>query len=182
VSKRLWVAAILADLAGPRTFVWLLSRLPWPVQRILARGLGWFVYYVNPGRRHVSLVNLRRLCFLKNPRMKSAGWPGALPRPGPRPFRGGHQHVGHRSPAAPITSGSEHLTSALAPDAVPSSSRAISPRSSSSARIVAVNFRMGALYRNPNNPVIAKALRDSREETFRPPAIPSTTSRPAART
>jgi KDO2-lipid IV(A) lauroyltransferase len=41
---------------------WLLSQLPWRVQRGLAAILGWVWYYLVPIRRRVALINLR-LCF-----------------------------------------------------------------------------------------------------------------------
>jgi KDO2-lipid IV(A) lauroyltransferase len=42
--------------------LWLVSRLPWPWQRLLAYAFGAFVFHFLPVRRHVTLVNLR-VCF-----------------------------------------------------------------------------------------------------------------------
>lgn len=42
--------------------LWLVSRLPWPVQRALAAALGWLAFHVLRIRREVVLTNLR-LCF-----------------------------------------------------------------------------------------------------------------------
>lgn len=42
--------------------LWLVSRLPWRLQRSLAAAAGWAVFHLAPVRRHVTLVNLR-VCF-----------------------------------------------------------------------------------------------------------------------
>ncbi len=163
-SFRLWLPQYWPTWLGLGLF-WLLSRLPWPVQRFLARGLGWLVYYVVPVRRHVTLVNLR-LCFPE----KSEEEIRRLAR--------AHYHalalglfevaVSKWSTAEQLPPyrlvGGEHLTAALAAGHGAILLTAHFTTLELSARMVAAHFKMGALYRNPNNPVLAKALRDSREK------------------
>lgn len=53
---RYWPAWLLVG------FLWLLSRLPWPVQLRLGAGLGWLAWQLIPQRRRDTVTNLR-LCF-----------------------------------------------------------------------------------------------------------------------
>lgn len=141
-----------------------LSRLPWAVQRGLARALGWFIYHVVPIRRHVVLVNLR-LCFPE----KSESEIRALARQ--------HYHslalgVFETCAAWWSTSeglpkfhvvGAEHLDAAIARGQGVILLTAHFTTLELCARMMNERFPLAVLYRDPNNPVIAAEMRAQRE-------------------
>jgi KDO2-lipid IV(A) lauroyltransferase len=138
--------------------------LPWAVQRGLAAALGLFAYYVVPIRRHVVHVNLR-WCFpelsetqrrrLARAHYRSlalglfetcaAWWTRASQLPP-------HRIVGR-----------EHLDAAIARGHGVIVLTAHTTTLEICGRIMTENFRFGCLYRDPNNPVIAAAMRRQRE-------------------
>ncbi len=143
---------------------WLANKLPWPEKRLLARGLGWFTFQVVRIRRHVVFVNLR-LCFPeKSPREIHAlarahyhslaiglfevvaGWwnePENLPP---------HRIVGleHLHAAVARGHGALLLTGHFTTLEI-------------CGRFMVDAVRIGCLYRDPNNPVIAHLMRSRRE-------------------
>lgn len=164
-QTRLWLPQYWPAWLGLGLF-YLLSRLPWSLQRGLARVLGWFVYYFIPVRRHVTLVNLR-LCFPE----KSENEIRRLARAhyhalalGLFETSASNWSTAEQLPPHRLVGG-EHLTAALSAGRGVILLTAHFTTLELSARMVAVHFKkMGALYRNPNNPVIARALRLSREK------------------
>jgi KDO2-lipid IV(A) lauroyltransferase len=142
----------------------LANRLPWSLQRALARGLGWFVYHVVPIRRHVTLVNLR-LCFPEKPEAEiralarahyhslalglfetCAGWWSSASNLPP------HTIVGH-----------EHLERAIAGRKGVILLTAHFTTLELCARMMNERFDLSVLYRDPNNPVLAAEMRAQRE-------------------
>jgi KDO2-lipid IV(A) lauroyltransferase len=162
-QSRLWLPQHWPTWFGLGLF-WLAGRLPWPVQRALATALGLFAYYIVPIRRHVVHVNLR-LCFpeltetqrrrLARAHYRSlalglfetcaAWWNDAAQLPP-------HRLVGR-----------EHLDAAIARGHGVIVLTAHTTTLEICGRIVTENFRFGCLYRDPNNPVIAAAMRRQRE-------------------
>lgn len=162
-QSRLWLPQHWPTWFGLGLF-WLASRLPWAVQRALAAALGAFTYHVVPIRRHVVHVNLR-LCFpeLTEPERRrlarahyrslalglfetcTAWWTdrARLPR---------HRIVGR-----------EHLEAAMARGRGVIVLTAHTTTLEICGRFVTESFRFGCLYRDPNNPVVAAAMRRQRE-------------------
>lgn len=143
---------------------WVATKLPWGVQRALGRALGTAVYYLLPIRRHVVHVNLR-LCFPEKTERErralarahyrslalglfetcNAWWTdaAALPR---------HRLIGR-----------EHLERAIALGHGVIVLTAHVTTLEICGRIMTENFKFGCLYRDPNNPVVAAAMRRQRE-------------------
>lgn len=162
-NSRLWLPQHWPTWAGLGLFR-AANLLPWPVQRILARVLGIFVYYIIPIRRHVVFVNLR-LCFPEKTKAEilriarahyhslalglfetCAGWwstPEALPT---------HRIVGR-----------EHLATAIAQRKGVVLLTAHFTTLEICARMMNEQFELGCLYRDPNNPVVAAQMRVQRE-------------------
>jgi KDO2-lipid IV(A) lauroyltransferase len=159
---RLWLPQHWPMWAG-LGFLWLADKLPWPEKRLLARGLGWFVFNVVRIRRHVTFTNLR-LCFpektpgeiatLARAHYDSlalglfelcAGWwarPADLPR--------------HR------VLGVENLSAALAKGRGALLLTAHFTTLEIGGRFMSETHQMGGLYRDPNNPVVAHLMRAQR--------------------
>jgi KDO2-lipid IV(A) lauroyltransferase len=144
-------------------FLWLTDKLPWPEKRVIARGLGWFVFHVLAIRRRVVFTNLR-LCFPEKPLAEinaiarahydslalglfelCAGW-WAPPRDLPP-----HRIVGL-----------EHLRAALAKGHGALLLTAHFTTLEIGGRFMSDTYRMGGLYRDPNNPVVAQLMRNQR--------------------
>ncbi len=143
---------------------WLLSHLPWWMQRGLAAGCAWFWWHVVPVRRRVALINLR-LCF---------------PEKDEREIRRlGRAHFGalalgvfetcaawwaprRRLPAHEIT-GLEHLAAARAGGRGVLLLTAHFTTLEMCGRLFNETRKFGCLYRDPNNPVVAHMMRRSRE-------------------
>lgn len=140
------------------------NRLPWSVQRTIARVLGAFVYHVVPIRRHVTLVNLR-LCFPG----KSDAEIRALARL--------HYHslalglfetcAGWWTPVEKLPPhrviGEEHLSRAIAGRKGVILLTAHFTTLELCARMMNERFELSVLYRDPNNPVLAAEMRAQRE-------------------
>ncbi|WP_438482268.1 LpxL/LpxP family acyltransferase [Oleiharenicola lentus] len=149
--------------------VWLLDKLPWPEKRLLARGLGWFIFNVLTIRRRVVFTNLR-LCFPKLSVQEisilarahydslalglfevCAGW-WAKKQDLP-PYR---------------VVGAEHLDAALARGKGALLLTAHFTTLEIGGRFMSETRSMGGLYRDPNNPVVAHLMRGQRARHMSP--------------
>jgi KDO2-lipid IV(A) lauroyltransferase len=150
-------------------FLGLADKLPWPEKRLLARGLGAIAFHVVRIRRRVVFTNLK-LCFPeKSPQEIAAlarahydslalglfevvaGWwakPGDLPP---------HRVVGleHLHAALPRGHAALHLTAHFTTLEI-------------GGRLMSDTCRMGGLYRDPNNPVVAHLMRGQRARHMSP--------------
>lgn len=151
----MWVA-----LAGFR----IVTKLPWSIQRALARILGCLVYYFLPIRRHVVRVNLR-LCFPE----KSEREIRALVRAhydslalGLFETCNGWWSSSDRLPPHRLIGG-QHLADALALGKGVVMLTAHFTTLELCARMMTTHFKFGGLYRDPNNPVLAAEMRVQRE-------------------
>jgi KDO2-lipid IV(A) lauroyltransferase len=142
----------------------LLNRMPWSVQRAFARSLGWFAWHFVPIRRRVALINLR-LCFPEKSEREiralarahfdalvmgliescAAWWTDAADLP---PHR---------------INGREHFDAAVARGRGAVLLTAHFTTLEICGRYMNEAFTLGCLYRNPNNPVIARLMRGQRE-------------------
>ncbi|MDD2764734.1 MAG: hypothetical protein PHE83_12255 [Opitutaceae bacterium] len=162
-QPRLWLPQYWPAWAGLGLFR-LLNRLPWPVQRALARSLGWCVYHLVPIRRHVVLTNLR-LCFPE----KSGPEIRALARAHYGALALGlfESCAGWWTAAADLPphriQGREHLEAALAAGRGVVVLTAHFTTLEICGRYMAEAFPVGCLYRDPNNPVVAHLMRKQRE-------------------
>ncbi|MEO7599135.1 MAG: lipid A biosynthesis acyltransferase [Opitutus sp.] len=142
----------------------LLSELPWSMQRAFAWVLGTFAYFLVPIRRHVVLVNLR-LCFPD----KSESGIRVIARAHYQSLALGLFETccgwwarTSRLPAHRID-GREHLANAVGGNAGVVLLTAHFTTLELCARMMNEQFRLGCLYRDPNNPVIAAQMRIQRE-------------------
>lgn len=142
----------------------IISRLPWGFQRGLARIVGALAYYIVPIRRHVVFVNLR-LCFPE----KSAREIRQLARAhydslalGIFETCLGWWAPSNRLPAHRIEN-PEFLRDAIAEGRGAILLTAHFTTLELGARLMNEAFRLGALYRDPNNPVLAAQMRIQRE-------------------
>jgi KDO2-lipid IV(A) lauroyltransferase len=146
---------------------WLLSHLPWRLQRGLAAGFAWLWWHVIPIRREVALVNLR-LCFPEKsePEIRrlarahfsalalgvfetcAAWW---APR--------------RRLPPHEIT-GLDHLAAARAGGRGVLLLTAHFTTLEICGRLFNESQKFGCLYRDPNNPVVASMMRRRRERSM----------------
>lgn len=157
-QQRLWLPWHWPMWAGLGLFR-LLNFLPWPLKRLLARGLGRFVYHVVRIRRHVVFVNLR-LCFPE----KSEKEIRALARAhydalalGLFETCAGWWSPPHRLPPHRIV-GREHLERALAAGKGALMLTAHFTTLEIGARYMTDVFSLACLYRDPNNPVLARQM------------------------
>lgn len=160
---RLWLPQHWPMWAGLTLFR-LLAKLPWPVQRALARILGGLVYYCVPIRRHVVRVNLR-LCFPE----KTAKEIRALARVHYDSLALGLFETcnGWWSATSDLPPhrliGGEHLAAALRRGKGVVMLTAHFTTLELCARMMTAHFKFGGLYRDPNNPVLAAEMRKQRE-------------------
>jgi len=147
---------------------YLLNFLPWTVKRGLGAALGQFIYYVVPVRRSVVCTNLR-LAF-----------PCDSEREIRRLARAHYRSLGiglfetcaawwsppHRLPSFRIE-GREHLEAALASGEGALVLTAHITLLEMGARIVNEQLPFCALYRDPNNPIVADIMRRTRESHLR---------------
>jgi len=141
-----------------------LSLTPWPLQRALAVLLGCVIYYLVPIRRKVVLVNLH-LCFPE----KTEPEIRALARAHYRALAIGVFETcaawwatPQRLPRFKIVGG-EHLERAIARGKGVILLTAHFTTLEICARMMARQFALAVLYRDPNNPVIAGQMRAQRE-------------------
>lgn len=145
-------------------FVWMIAQLPWRWQRTFARGLGLFAYYCAPIRRRVVLINLR-LCFPE----KSACEHRVLARAhyvalAEGVFETAMAWWSELSDYPPYRIvGAEHLERAIAGGRGVILLTAHTTTLEGAGRILAERFAIGCLYRDPNNPVVARPMRRQRE-------------------
>lgn len=162
-QARLWMPQYWPTWLGVG-FLRLVDQLPWAEKRLLARGLGWLVYHVICIRRRVVFTNLK-LCFpglsvvqistlarahydalaLGLFEVSAAWW--ARPRDLPP-----HRIVGL-----------EHLHAALARGRGALLLTAHFTTLEICGRFITEAHRVGCLYRDPNNPVVAHLMRGQRE-------------------
>jgi KDO2-lipid IV(A) lauroyltransferase len=145
-------------------FLWIADKLPWPEKRKLARALGRFVFSILRLRRQVVFVNLR-LCFPE----KSPTEIFALARAhydslalGVFEVCAGWWAKTEDLPPHRVI-GLEHLRAALARGRGVVLLTAHFTTLEIGGRMMAEAQRMGGLYRDPNNPVIAQLMRVQRE-------------------
>ena len=150
-------------------FLWTADKLPWPEKRLIARGLGWFVFNILCIRRRVVFTNLR-LCFPKATTAQitalarahydslalglfeiCAGWWAQTSDLPP------HRIIGL-----------EHLEAALAHGRGVVLLTAHFTTLEIGGRFMSEARRMGGLYRDPNNPVVAHLMRGQRARHMSP--------------
>jgi Kdo2-lipid IVA lauroyltransferase/acyltransferase len=150
-------------------FMWLMDKLPWVEKRILARGLGWFVFHFIRIRRRVVFTNLR-LCFPD----KSSREIAALARAhycslalGLFELCAGWWAKPEGLPPHRIV-GLEHLQAALARGHGALLLTAHFTTLEIGGRFMSDAHPMGGLYRDPNNPVVAHLMRAQRARHLAP--------------
>ena len=162
-QSRLWLPQYWPAWLGVGLFR-LLNRLPWSVQQALARGLGWCAYHLVRIRRHVVLTNLR-LCFPEKPEPEIR----ALARAHYDALALGlfESCAGWWTDAADLPphriQGREHLEAALAAGRGVVVLTAHFTTLEICGRYMTETFKIGCLYRDPNNPVVAHLMRQQRE-------------------
>lgn len=150
-------------------FLWIVDQLPWPEKRLLARGLGWFTFHVIRIRRRVVFTNLR-LCFPE----KSPAEIAALARAHYTSLALGLFEVVAGWWAKPEdlpphrVVGLEHLHAALAKGHGALLLTAHFTTLEIGGRLMSEACRMGGLYRDPNNPVVAHLMRGQRARHMSP--------------
>lgn len=143
---------------------WLAGFLPWPERRSIARGLAWFAFRVLGLRRRVVLTNLK-LCFPE----KSDGEITALARAHYEALAFGlfETTAAWWSPFEDLPAyrivGREHLAAALARGKGVVLLTAHFTTLEICGRLLVHELPTGCLYRDPNNPVVALAMRRHRE-------------------
>jgi Kdo2-lipid IVA lauroyltransferase/acyltransferase len=162
-KPRLWLPQHWPMWVGLVVFR-VVSKLPWSVQRGLARILGAVVYYLIPIRRRVVFVNLR-LCFPK----KSEAEIRAIARAHYDSLALGlfETCCGWWTDAKDLPAhrieGREHLEQAAAHGKGVVLLTAHFTTLELCARMMNEQFDLGCLYRDPNNPVLAAEMRVQRE-------------------
>ncbi len=141
-------------------FFRLLSRLPWSIQRALAAGLGWLAYYLVPIRRRVVRINLQ-LCFPE----KTAAERRRLARAHYQSLAlGGFEAClawwapARRLPPHELI-GREHLEAAQAGGRGIILLTAHFTTMEIYACLLNQHVRFDVIYREPNNPVLAREMR-----------------------
>lgn len=163
-QSRLWLPQFWPTWFGIAGF-WLVNQLPWPEKRWLARGLGWLAFHVIRIRRRVVFTNLQ-LCFPD----KSAREIHLLARAHYDSLALGLFEVcagwWDRQEDLPPhrINGLDHLHDALALGRGVILLTAHFTTLEICGRCMNEAIRVGCLYRDPNNPVIAHLMRRNREE------------------
>jgi len=145
-------------------FLRVADKLPWAEKRLIARGLGWFVFNVLCIRRRVVFTNLH-LCFPE----ATTAQVTALARAHYDSLALGLFEVcaawWAKTPDLPRHRivGAEHLQTALARGQGVILLTAHFTTLEIGGRFMAEAHRMGGLYRDPNNPVVAHLMRGQRE-------------------
>ena len=167
-QTRLWLPQYWPAWLGIG-LMWFLDKLPWSFKRALASGLAWLVWYFFPVRRHIVLVNLQ-LCFPE----KSEAERRALARAhygslalGLFEVCAGWWARTDELPPHRIV-GLEHLHSALAKGRGALLLTAHFTTLEIGGRLMSESHRMGGLYRDPNNPVVAHLMRGQRARHMSP--------------
>lgn len=144
--------------------LWLLDKLPWPEKRLLARGLGWFIFNALTIRRRVVFTNLR-LCFpqlsVQQISVLARAHYDALAL-GVFEVCAGWWAKKEDLPPHRVV-GLEHLQNALARGHGAILLTAHFTTLELCGRMMAETAAMGGLYRDPNNPVVAHLMRGQRE-------------------
>lgn len=150
-------------------FLWLAHKLPWPEKRALARVLGWIVFNVIGIRRRVVFTNLK-LCFPE----KSLREITALARAhydalalGLFELCAGWWSKSQDLPPHRII-GLENLHAGLARGHGVLFLSAHFTTLEIGGRFISEAHRMGGLYRDPNNPVVAHLMRSQRARHMSP--------------
>lgn len=149
--------------------MWLANKLPWPEKRLLARGLGWFVFNILCIRRRVVYTNLK-LCFPE----KSVREISALARAHYDALALGLFELctGWWAKTADLPPrrviGLEHLQAGLARGHGVILLTAHFTTLEIGGRLMSETHRMGGLYRDPNNPVVAYLMRGQRARRMSP--------------
>ena len=149
--------------------LWLADKLPWPAKRLLAHGLGGLVYHLLRLRRRVVFTNLR-LCYPA----ASPGQLTALARAHYDALALGLFEVcaGWWAKTADLPPhrilGLEHLHGALARGHGVILLTAHFTTLEMGGRLMSETHRMGGLYRDPNNPVVAHLMRGQRARHMSP--------------
>ena len=142
----------------------LTSLLPWEEKQALARGLAWLVWHLAPIRRRVVLINLR-LCFPAKTeaevRTLARAHYGALALGLFETCAAWWSDPGEWPPHRIL--GGEHLRQAMDRGHGVILLTAHFTTLELCARLMSATFPVGALYRDPNNPVIAHLMRGQRE-------------------
>ena len=167
-QSRLWLPQYWPAWAGLGIF-WLLDKLPWAEKRFIARGLGWLAFHVIRIRRRVVFTNLR-LCFPE----KTDREIRTLARAHYEALALGLFEVcaGWWAPVADLPAhrvlGLEHLQAALVRGHGVLLLTAHFTTLEICGRFMSEAHRMGGLYRDPNNPVIAHLMRGQRARHMSP--------------
>ncbi len=150
-------------------FLWVADKLPWAEKRLIARGLGWFVFHVLCIRRRVVFTNLK-LCFpqlsvAQRSRLARAHYDAlAL---GLFEICAGWWAKSRDLPPHRII-GLEHLHAGLARGHGVVFLSAHFTTIEIGGRLISEAHRMGGLYRDPNNPVVAHLMRGQRARHMSP--------------
>lgn len=137
----------------------LLSKLPWKVQVALGSAMGRFAFLLLPERRHVVKVNLD-LCFpeaSENEKRALASKHYAAIGIGLFEACVAWWAASSRLPQYRIT-GREHLEAAMAQGKGVILFTAHFTTLEICGRLLAENFPLGGLYRDPDNPVVAREM------------------------
>ncbi|HUG09759.1 MAG TPA: hypothetical protein VMM36_02040 [Opitutaceae bacterium] len=152
-----WLTVYLLYLIAPLPLPWLLK---------LGRGIGWFIFYVIPIRRAVTLTNLR-LCFPAKSELEIRALALASYKSlGMGVFEALTSNLGsdERLAACHTIEGVEQI------EAAKRAGRGVLLFSAHvhtleiGARIFTRHFEACGFYRPPNNPVFAKAIADGRDK------------------
>ncbi len=162
-SSRLWLPQHWPTWAALGLF-YLAGYLPWALRRILARALAWFAWHIVRLRRQVVLTNLR-LCFPATPAPERH----ALARAHYEALAFGlfETTAAWWSPFETLPAyrinGREHLLAALARQKGVVLLTAHFTILEICGTFLTHELPVGCLYRDPNNPVVALAMRRHRE-------------------
>ena len=163
-QSRLWLPQYWGMWAG-FGFFWLVTKLlTWPEKRRIARGLAWFFFHLVPIRRRVVFTNLR-LCFPEKTDREihdlAYAHYGALALGVFETTAAWWEPLDQLPPHRII--GLEHLERALATGHGVGLLAAHFTTAEMSGVCLGAHLPLGCLYREPNNPVVARRWRRHRE-------------------